>query len=165
MDFRMRQICALAAIFALTACVAQQPDTPLGSSPDPAAMSIIRQAGGASITGQAFARQRGGGVVTAAGEEILLVPATPYTREVVRKMGSGQKQAQAASIMRQYTRSTIADAGGNFRFAGLAAGSYIVLAQVQWEVPTQYGSVPQGGGMWQEVGVSAGEQASIIMSR
>jgi hypothetical protein len=149
----------------LAGCVAAPKDVPVSSTYSHDEMKFIQSTGKASITGQAFMRQRGGGVVTAAGEEILLIPDTAYTREVTDKMLSGQTQLAAGSNLKSYTRKTIADAEGRFKFNGLVGGSYIALAVVRWEIPGEYGSRAQGGGLKQEVTVADGQTAEIIMSK
>lgn len=160
-----RIIIAGLATLALAGCVAPPKDTTISSTYNHNEMKFIQSTGTASVTGQAFMRQRGGGVVTAAGEEILLLPATAYTREVTDKMLSGQAQLSAGAALKGYTRKTTADADGRFKFNGLAAGSYIALAVVRWEIPSEYGSRPQGGGLKQEVTVAEGQTAEIIMSK
>ena len=48
---------------------------------NPKEVAFINQRGAADIEGQAFFRQQGGGVVTCAGEEVMLVPAGQYATE------------------------------------------------------------------------------------
>jgi hypothetical protein len=49
-----------------------------GGSFDPRGAAHIHQEGNNTITGEAFLRQNGGGVVTCAGYDVRLVPNTPY---------------------------------------------------------------------------------------
>ena len=43
--------------------------------------------GTSGVKGQAFLRQQGGGIVTCAGSEVFLVPATPYYRQLLSTCG------------------------------------------------------------------------------
>jgi len=158
----MKYLFAIAMALSLAGCVSPEP---MVTTLDPASLEYIRETGTASIEAQAFARQRGGGVVTAAGEEVLLIPATPYTRELTAKMVAGTAPPDAAAPIRSFKRTTIADADGRFTSSNLKAGSYLILALVRWEVPSQYGAIPQGGPMRREVTVAEGEHASVIMAR
>lgn len=162
---KKRQLSAFALTALLAGCVAPPNDAPITTNLNAQEMSHISATGTASISGQAFMRQRGGGVVTAAGEQILLLPATSYTREVTDRMLAGEPQTAAGSSIKPYTRTTIADADGRFTFSNLASGAYLVLAVVRWEAPTRHGLAAQGGGLKQEVSVGNGEKASIIMTR
>ena len=83
--------------------------------------------GSSSISGEAYYRI-GGGVVLAAGSEVVLVPDTAYTRELWEPARSGRYSGVANFDPRyfKYRRSTVADGNGYFRFTGLPAGSYIV---------------------------------------
>ncbi len=150
-------------IAALAGCeTTTTPPPAMTASFDAASLAFIHSRGTASIEGQAFARQAGGGVVTAAGEEILLIPATDFTRQVTdRMMQHIPVEAETAQI-KPFKRTTIADADGRFKFADLAPGSYLVLATVLWQAG-DYGT--QGGPLKTEVTVTAGEHASIIMAR
>ncbi len=87
--------------------------------------------GNSSISGEAYYRI-GGGVVLAAGSEVVLVPDTAYTRELWEPARSGRYSGVANFDPRyfKYRRSTVADSNGYFRFTGLPAGSYIVQTHV-----------------------------------
>ncbi len=162
---RMRSIAAvLLASFLITGCQSVPPQ-PMSSHFDAEAASYARQSGSGGITGQAFARQVGGGVVTAAGNPVILFPDQSYTRELARRMASGQYQAGDEAPLGQYARSTTADASGNFRFTGLAAGDYIVLTEVKWGVPTQYGLIMEGGSLYQSVTVQPNTTSEVIVTR
>lgn len=93
------------------------------------------QTGDARITGEAYARLPGGELVLAAGSEVVLIPNTTYTRELLGPARSGQYSGVANLDPRyfRYRRTATADANGHFRFAPVPAGSYIV--QVGIRVP------------------------------
>lgn len=117
--------------------------------------------GDSSIEGQAFLRQRGGGVVTCAGQRVLLFPDTPYFQEVVSIASGGGKPAtppgpDAVAV----TRNTMCDAEGRFRFSALPAGSWIVGTEVTWQV----GYEPQGGAVVRTVTVASGQTVNVLLS-
>lgn len=64
---------------ALSACMTTTVETAVPFDPNQGRCILSR--GSSTIQGQAFLRQAGGGVVTCAGEEVSLLPATPYQVE------------------------------------------------------------------------------------
>jgi hypothetical protein len=113
--------------------------------------------GEARIRGQAFLRQRGGGVVTCAGSVVALAPATEYFSSIrsgnlflVPYKGEAEK----------FMRTTQCDAQGNFVFEGLPPGRYFVTTSVGWTVADQ----PQGGSLVKTVQIEALSDQSILLS-
>ena len=156
----MKALAAAAAIL-LAGCAAQ-PKPPLPRLEfSQAEHAPWLAAGAASITGQALRRQRGGGVVTCAGERVLLMPATPYMRSVVRRAlggdtaADGRPPAEAASLL----KSTRCDAEGRFRFDGLAPLRWIVATEVTW----YSGRYKQGGPIIGEAQAAA-EPAVVVLT-
>lgn len=124
------------------------------------------------IKGNAFMRQRGGGVVTCAGAQVFLIPATEYAaRRINIIYGTGADRAftNAKLDMRfnpdppeyySLTKSTRCDAQGNFSFDRVADGEFFVQTSVSWEVARRI----QGGQLMQRVKVSNGSVANVILS-
>jgi hypothetical protein len=91
-------------------------------------------------------RQRGGGVVTCAGQEVALVPATRYASERMRATygSTGPRAAVLPTYTISFTpdepefrvlaRRTRCDAQGFFAFDHLRPGSYFVTTRVSWTV-------------------------------
>lgn len=155
----MRWIMMIAALAAGgAACVPKQN---IEASFDPKAAAFIQLQGTGSIKGQAFARQMGGGVVTAAGEEVLLVPNIPFFYEGYTKVRNGIPFDKVSIDLEPYGKKTIADAEGRFKFEALHPGKYIVLSRVRWVVD---GS-PQGGLVMATTAVANGKQAEVILAR
>ena len=84
--------------------------------------------GSTSITGQAFLRQRGGGVVTCAGSPVIAVPVGHFF-DRISPAYLQDLQPGALSLIRQ----TTCDAAGNFRFSRLPAEKWRVVTNVTWE--------------------------------
>lgn len=120
------------------------------------------KAGSASLTGQAFLRQQGGGVVTCAGSDVILLPATPFFQEVVSIMRTG-REPQVARPLTEYTalyRKSQCDAQGNFVFANVPAGKYILMTQVQWVV----GYNAQGGVLHREIDIPGSGVTNVLLT-
>jgi hypothetical protein len=116
--------------------------------------------GTASIFGHAFARTDNGVKHTAAGLTVYLVPLTPYTEERANIMVAGREPSPADPQMDKYLKSVVADMGGQFKFDGLPAGSYLVFARIEWERR-------RTGGDFFVVGrgtVAAGQKLHLVVS-
>lgn len=130
----------------------------------------IAQTGPNSVKGSGFMRQRGGGVVTCAGSQVSLIPATPYAIERLRVLygssESGTNQVRAIKFIPDppgyysHMRQTKCDAQGNFNFEGVPDGDYFITLTVSWTV----GYSAQGGNLMQRVRLSGGKAASVVMS-
>ena len=152
---------------ATIACVPQPQVTETKSAFDASEVIYIHQPGPNTIRGQAFLRQRGGGVVTCAGQQVWLIPEGGYARERMMNIYStANRVAQQIAIADlpnaeylNYTRDTVCDAQGNFAFEGIANGRYFVVTAVLWEV----GGVQQGGNIMAPIAVSGGETEVLIM--
>ena len=118
----------------------------------------------ATITGQAFLKQRGGGVVTAAGNTVTLDPATSIGNEWWKKAGLDwykQSEIPPSTAFTQARRTTIADADGRFKFPNLSQGKYYVCTMVTWDTGGDF----QGGFVGQLVEVQDGESKEVILTR
>lgn len=126
--------------------------------------------GGNVIKGNAFMRQRGGGVVTCAGQTVHLVPATAYAKERFTALfGSSEKginnrrDFKFAPDPPEYyalARKTTCDAQGNFVFDRVADGDFFLTVLVAWEA----GRLAQGGHLMQRITVRGGQTQSIVIS-
>jgi hypothetical protein len=124
-----------------------------------------------TITGSALVRRRNGNIVTCAGSEVRLIPATPYANERIRAM-YGPRHFLRFEQMRvkvnpnppEYTtltRATTCNASGFFRFESLGDGEYIVHAVVSWDGGSLY---PEGGAMIGRATVKGGQAAEIVLA-
>ena len=129
------------------------------------------QDGKNTVKGSAFMRQRGGGVVTCAGNSVFLIPATAYAVERFQFLygtttsgtNAHRKQFQFVPDPPGYmstVKATKCDAQGAFIFEGVADGEFFVQTTVAWQV----GSSLQGGNLMQRVRVEGGKATSLILS-
>ena len=161
--------------FALSGCVATAPKKVSIASPfDPVLTKQMLEKGSNTIRGSALIRQRGGGVVTCAGQEVRLAPATPYSSERVRAIFGFEEGGYYPAFgsppisfegeppeYRALTVSTRCDAQGYFKFDQVANGSFFVNTIITWKV-SDY--VTEGGSITQRVTLSGGETKEIVLS-
>lgn len=174
---RLRRIVFVAAFVApLVSCVVTVPQTrvvPMVNVFDASEVAYVHERGTNTIEGNAFMRQRGGGVVTCAGEGVLLIPAGEYARERMRIIfGTDERSAYTGRFGGQvpddagsveysdHLRSTQCDSEGRFEFDGVAAGSYFVWTQVEWTA----GNSPQGGLLMAPVNFVDADRKEVLVS-
>lgn len=180
---------ALATILALSAlagCATAAPKyIDISSTYNPAEDAWFKAPGNNTIKASALMRQQGGGVVTCAGYEMNLFPASTYATERMTKFyGSPQRgfwRAPATMFSAtgpilpdapvEYvanTKSRPCDPQGFASFNNLPDGEYYVTAEVTWRVPNgnQYFATTdlQGGMLMQRVAVKGGETQEIVLS-
>lgn len=141
--------------------------------------------GNNTIKGSALMRQRDGGVVTCAGNEVGLIPNTAYAAErMYHRYGSTTKGvayyqqpdifhpnwgivqfAGTAPEYRALSKGVVCDAQGFFKFTNVTDGSFFVGTKIQWSIPiSAYSSQVQGGILMQRVDVRNGETAEIVLA-
>lgn len=142
------------------------------TSPFDAALATSLLGGGPNtLTGNAFMRQRGGGVVTCAGSVVTLLPSTPYTKDRMLALYGAPNQGVALltgsasfdpdpPLYKQLIHSTKCDSQGNFAFPGEADGEFFVVVTVQWTV----GYRVEGGHLMQAVHLAGGTHKRIVLS-
>ena len=151
-----------AAMLAGCATTPQQPRT---AKYDPAEYAKYAGAGTAKISGQAFAKTVGGDVKFAAGNRVWLYPVTSMTTEWYQTAIVQGKPMQAGDQrMMEHSKMVLADGNGNFEFNRLPAGSYYVVSQVSWGVPTGYFVSQTGAALHKKVHVSEGESLRVILT-
>ncbi|MDD2761546.1 MAG: hypothetical protein PHH11_14805 [Methylomonas sp.] len=121
-----------------------------------------------SVTGQAFLTQKGGGVVTCAGERVLMFPNTPYYLADPTKY-----PVEQSNQAKQLIKESVCDASGNFEFDEIPDGQWIIKTFVLWQVPeyhymgrfSYYDDATQGGLLQRVVDVKTGEKNKFIITR
>lgn len=146
--------------------------------PDEAAH--VFNAGASEITGQAFIRQRGGGIVTCAGYEVRLVPLSKYAVEAF-KATYGEVLTDIVIFRSfdwagnlpgfehpleysRYQRVSTCDAEGRFTFNGVPKGAYFVESIIRWDIPGQYIDNIQGGGLATQLYVDGIHNQDLILT-
>jgi hypothetical protein len=168
----MKEIARFICIIAIAAfgagCVTQttpQPTIPF----DESALLPFGGKGTSTITGQAFLKTAGGEVRYGAGDNVLLIPVTPYTTEKVEwfvgansiNAGIGIMALQNNLGLQKYIRTVIGDGSGNFEFQNIPAGDYYILCPIFWSVPD---SDMTGGVALAKTHVGDGETVKIVVT-
>jgi hypothetical protein len=118
--------------------------------------------GTSTIQGQVFMRTRGGAVIYGAGSKVLLVPFTQYTKQIFE---GGSFNGYNDSSLAKYTRTTVADATGNFEFIDIPQGAYVALSSVEWQVPLGRTYSNEGGGVNSYVEVAVGQRIKVMLTK
>lgn len=127
--------------------------------------------GDATIEGSAVIRQRGGGSVDCAGNEVFLIPATPSTtREITRVFRAEQGYVMRGGdavmgggtlvVAPRPNRTVLCNAQGFFTFAKVRPGKWHIMTEVTWAVGDTY----QGGTLLATTEVAAGEKAEVVLT-
>lgn len=162
---------AALALLSLAACAERVVE--VGVPFDAAATRAAMSPGTNTVEGQGFLRQAGGGVVTCAGEEVQIYPATAFAKARVAALhGTSEggilrafEGASQDNLPPEYIstmRRTICDADGNFVFSGLADGEYFVTTVVVWKVGNSW--IPEGGRITRPVRVNGGSTARALLN-
>jgi hypothetical protein len=150
---------------AIAGCAAQKVsvDTPF----DAGQAADLMKPGVNTIKGSALIRQRAGTVVTCAGREVRLIPATGYAKRRMEMIyGSSTYAASVPTFEYTHpgylalTRSTTCNAQGFFAFDRVADGDFFVATSVTWEA----GYTTQGGALMHRVAVAGGEMKEIVLT-
>lgn len=164
-----RTITVLVAILG-TACAPTVMQVSLAPA-DVESASAMLEPGTATIKGSALIRQRGGGVVTCAGNDAFLVPGTESaSRELRRIFGSdrgyvrrgGDATLGGGTLVAppEPNRRTVCNAQGFFTFENVRPGRWHIMTSVVWTVGDQF----QGGTLLGTTEVADGQEVEVVLS-
>lgn len=174
-------------ITALTACllISGCASVPTGQTVfvngkfDVADVTAKMQPGTAKLSGTAFLRQRGGGVVTCAGQEVVLLPVTDYATDRLNHIYHSAPRTGTTAYADYYSprhrdrfspdlpeyqelvHKTLCDAQGNFEFKNIQYGRYYITTGVIWQV----GYATHGGALATQVHVNSDDVQRVILSK
>jgi hypothetical protein len=148
----------------LGGCVVQKP-IQINSPFDAEQARKQLEKGNSSITGEAFVKKIDGGIVTCAGSEVVLIPATDYAKERLSyKYGSSGKQYRTIMDLMtnpqtfipdpieysQYEKIAQCNSLGHFQFNNIKNGEYFIIATVAWgPLPNNY--YPEGSNILRKI--------------
>ncbi|PSC05005.1 hypothetical protein SLNSH_11200 [Alsobacter soli] len=156
----------------LSACVTYQPlDTAFDDAMAAKAKAQL-EPGMATIKGSAFLRKPSGSFVTAGGEWVYLIPATPYAEERFKRLfGEGRYNSAVWGNnapppdprFSELMRKLKAHKDGSFRFENVKPGRYFVSSSLTWTPKDEI--LPHGGAVYDEVTVKGEEEtADVVLS-
>ena len=158
----------LAFLLGLAGCMSAD-GVRVPSSFDPKAAEYALKPGTGVISGEAFVRRDYGRLVTAAGERVYLLPATPYIQERFARMFGGEYRSYYGNEVEpppeeyyRYRRETKVDMFGRFGFKDLAPGRYLVATRIFWTEPKSF--FMRGGAVYDIVEVKNDETTTAIIS-
>jgi hypothetical protein len=159
-----RRMVALAVMlglpFAYSGCSTKQPAAPfvkMRTEFDYSEHEPFAKKGANGISGEGFVSQPESGVVTCAGSRVLLLPATPYFREMIGHIIAGSEPEPPETpypTLKSMIRRTHCDAQGEFSFSEIPEGTFFVLTEV---------NVRGGGVLIGEVVVS-GRMTQVLLT-
>lgn len=170
-----KYICAT-IVFACTTVTGCGPENvKTNSSFDAGQAAAMLNKGNATIKGSGLIRQNGGGVVTCAGSEVQMIPATEYAKERIAAIygntNRGHKELglftratkfeNEPAAYRQDMRTTNCDAQGTFVFHDVAKGEFFLVTVITWMVGNYN---RQGGAIMQRVSISDDETKEIVLA-
>lgn len=154
----------------LSACAASMVQMSIAPADATIASAMLMEDGTSTIKGSALIRQRGGGVVTCAGNTVYLIPATPSSSAELGRVFGGEQGYVRRGGSPGFGggklvdppiphRSSQCNAQGFFSFPNARAGKWHVMTTVIWTVD-QY----EGGTLLGTATVRAGEEAEITLT-
>jgi hypothetical protein len=121
------------------------------------------QLGGNGVKGQAFLNQQGGNILSCAGGDVLIVPATSFFQELIGHVRAGKMPLIIEKIppsFRSIIKTIHCDAQGNFSAGELPSGKWFVWANVQWIGRLGW----QVGDLVREVTLSNNETVQVLLT-
>lgn len=173
----MLKTVAAIAVLALAGCATTQPQqVKISALFDEVAAAEAMKPGTNTVNGNAFLRQRGGGVVTCAGADVALFPATAYAIERMRHLYDGTFDGVRSvsqhreklqfdpdpATYKSLARQAKCDAQGKFTFDRVSDGEWFVATAVVWSTG-QYNT--EGGTLMHRFTVRGGETKNLVIGR
>ena len=165
----MRRIAVFCLAIVITGCATNRVELWLDPADTDSAKALLAP-GTSTINGSALIRHDGGGVVTCAGNDVFLVPATPSATSEVRRIFGGETGivrqgggtftgGGTVVVAPEPNRRAVCNAQGNFAFTDVRAGKWYLMTNVTWV----FSDVNQGGTLLGTTEVAEGKSAEIVL--
>jgi len=151
----------LFAMLMLSGCATVSEPVKIQTAFNHAEHDLFKRAGSNTVKGQAFLRQRGGNIVTCAGNKVLMFPDTPFFREIIKIMDDGKKPEAISENWKSVVKISQCDAQGNFTFTNIPTAPWIIATEVVWQIPDRYVENRQGGRVIKYVTVNGDMQVLL----
>lgn len=147
---------------------------------DPQLATQMLDDGKYNISGTAFVRQREGSIITCAGLNVKLYPATPYAKEraylVYRNIDSGfvwdgfggvprQPHSQDDRQYLNINKSALCNYNGEFRFKNVKNGEYFIISNIIWTVSKDNQTINNNGSLMLRVTVKDQDVDNVILAK
>lgn len=166
----MRKVFAVAALVLFAACA----PTILTVAPTPSDRDmavVMLEPGTGTIKGSALLRQRGGGVVTCAGNGVMLIPSTVSVSSQLKQMFGGEQGFFSRGGSTEFgggkelapiepNRRTVCNAQGFFTFNNVRPGRWHIITSIIWTVSSEH----QGGYLLATTEVTDGKEVEVVLS-
>lgn len=162
----MRLIALALLLIPLAACATPRVVQPLPIAPaDVRLATAALEPGNATIKGSALLRQQGGGIVTCAGNPVVLVPATASGSESLVRFFGGDRglldtRDDDSFVLPEPNRVALCNAQGFFTFDKVRAGRWHVLTAVTWAA----GYSAQGGTLLATTEVPESGEVEVVLT-
>jgi len=127
----------------------------------------LPMSGTGTVTGRAFLK-RGGDILSAAGERVLLNPVTSYSNQWYTLSYIGHNQLEPPDPrINKYIRATTADSQGRFTFRNVPPCDYYIITVVSWQLPAADQEAPasQGARLCKRITVKNGEETKVVLNQ
>lgn len=125
--------------------------------------SPYERTGSGVLVGQAFLVTAGGDVKYGAGRQVLLNPVTSYSDEWYQKSVVPCLTIEPSDPrVHKYTRYTMADGEGRFRFTDLPPGDYYAVCAISWVFSAN--GTQTGGYAHAKVTIRDGQTTEVILT-
>jgi hypothetical protein len=125
--------------------------------------------GSANLKGQAFVRLPDGRLLTCAGTEISLKPATGYNMEMEEGLDAGKGfPANYNKRAHKFDHKTVCDGSGYFSFENLPPRNWIVMTHIAWQEPSSIMFMSPndaGGTLIQEILLQSGDNKTVLSNQ
>jgi hypothetical protein len=166
----MRRVMLVILAGAVAACATTTMQVAVAPADVEAATAMLAPGTG-TLKGSALMRQRGGGVVTCAGNDVFLIPATASVTSELRRIFGGDKGYVARGgnamlgggklvVAPKPNRQGVCNAQGFFTFTNVRAGQWYVMTTTTWTVGDEY----QGGTILGTGEVMEGQETEIVLT-
>jgi hypothetical protein len=166
----MRSLTAILPAVFIIGCVPPTVLTLNVAPADASAAAAMLEAGTGTIHGSGLLRQKGGGVVTCAGNDVFLVPATSSASSEFRRLfggdqgfvrnGRGSFGGGKLVAAPQPHRTVMCNAQGFFTFSNVRPGKWYVMTAITWVV----GDDTQGGTLLSSTDLIEGASVEIVLT-
>jgi hypothetical protein len=121
--------------------------------------------GGNSIMGKGFVwfQQQGGDLVTCAGRAVWIMPNTSFFHARIYYVRDGkiaELESEIPPAFNGIIRKTQCDKEGNFSYAALPSGEWLVFTNVEWVI----GSGKQGGALMRSVTLLNNQTVQVLLT-